>query len=73
MKHNELDLKNKIDHLGERADIIANSKWYKLAPAIAALVMTGVVAVGIGKGLAEQDNDTFPDKPDTKITVVTEK
>jgi hypothetical protein len=57
-----------------RQDVIdrtTESRAYKLSPAFAALVMAGVVAIGIGKGLSDESNHP-PTKPDKQVTVVIE-
>ena len=60
----------KLDSLGEKADNIANSKWYKSSHKIAVGVLSVAVIVGIGKGLAEEQDNKAPDKQDYSITVV---
>jgi hypothetical protein len=60
----------KLDSLGEKADNIANSKWYRLSPVIAVGVLSVAVVFGIGKGLAEEQGNKAPDKQDYSITGV---
>lgn len=60
---------SKVDALAEKAEKVANSKWYKMSPFIAGVALAGVVVLGISKSVAEQRNDA-PEKLDHSVSIV---